>query len=144
MSFSVRSIYEFGRRRTCGTGTISTGIRAVVALALASAASPQRSVERAVQERAKQLSLDMSAADAEGRLRTLISEEVAQWHRDYERGRRPYDVADPDGVVDRAWRNLAGYGPLQPLLDDPDVWEIMINGPDLIFAKRHSGPSGYP
>src|SRR5690606_11505996 len=27
--------------------------------------------------------------------------------------------------------------------DDPDVWEIMINAPDLVFCRRHSGPDGY-
>src|SRR4051794_32586502 len=26
---------------------------------------------------------------------------------------------------------------------DDDVWEIMINGPDNVFVKRHRGPSGY-
>ena len=42
-----------------------------------------------------------------------------------------------------AERNLLGYGPLQQLLDDPDVWEIMINAPDAVFVRRHRGPSGY-
>ncbi len=43
-------------------------------------------------------------------------------------------LADPAGVAERAWRNLAGYGPLEPLLADPDVWEIMVNAPDPTFA----------
>jgi pilus assembly protein CpaF len=46
-------------------------------------------------------------------------------------------------VAERAWRNLTGYGPLEPLLADEDVWEIMVNAPDLIFVKRHRGVSGY-
>jgi pilus assembly protein CpaF len=32
---------------------------------------------------------------------------------------------------------------LTPLLEDPDVWEIMVNAPHAIFVKRHRGPSGY-
>ncbi len=39
-------------------------------------------------------------------------------------------------------RNLARYGPLTELLEDDDVWEIMINSPAAIFAKRHGGQSG--
>ena len=46
-------------------------------------------------------------------------------------------------MADRAYRNLAGYGPLEPLLADPDVWEIMVNAPDAIFVRRHAGMSGY-
>jgi pilus assembly protein CpaF len=32
--------------------------------------------------------------------------------------------------------DVLGYGPLQRLLDDASVTEIMVNGPDLIFAER--------
>jgi len=105
--------------------------------------SPLAEIERAVQERAKQLLLDMTADDGTARLRALIREEVARWSADYKRGLRPFDLADPEAVVERAYRNLVGYGPLEPLLADDDVWEIMINAPDAIFVKRHRGPSGY-
>ncbi|HET9076312.1 MAG TPA: ATPase, T2SS/T4P/T4SS family, partial [Acidimicrobiales bacterium] len=67
----------------------------------------------------------------------------SRWRDEFRRGRRPVDIADPDGAVERGLRNLAGYGPLDPLLADPDVWEIMINGPAAIFTKRHSGSGGY-
>jgi pilus assembly protein CpaF len=32
--------------------------------------------------------------------------------------------------------DVLGYGPLQPLLDDPSVTEVMVNGPDRIFVER--------
>ncbi len=32
--------------------------------------------------------------------------------------------------------DLLGYGPIQPLLDDPDVSEVMVNGPRHIFVER--------
>lgn len=105
--------------------------------------SPLAQVERAVQERAKAISLDMNGGEALPRLRQLVDEEVGQWTEDYKRGRREFDLADPEAVAERAWRNIAGYGPLEPLLADDDVWEIMINAPDLIFVKRHRGVSGY-
>ncbi|HWG73324.1 MAG TPA: ATPase, T2SS/T4P/T4SS family [Acidimicrobiales bacterium] len=105
--------------------------------------SPLAEIERAVQDRAKATALDMGSPDSLAQLRALLDDEVAHWRHEYQRGRRPIDVADPATAVERALRNLAGYGPLQPLLDDPDVWEIMINAPHAIFAKRHTGPSGY-
>ncbi|MDP8992987.1 MAG: Flp pilus assembly complex ATPase component TadA [Actinomycetota bacterium] len=106
-------------------------------------ASPLVEVERAVQQRAKDISLDMATPDGRAALRRLIDEEVSRWSHDYKRSLRAFDLADPAGVAERAERNLAGYGPLTPLLEDDDVWEIMINGPDAIFVKRHQGGSGY-
>jgi len=105
--------------------------------------SPLIEIERAVQERAKAISLDMAGESGPARLRNLIQEEVARWSADHRRGLRPLDVADPALVAERAYRNLAGYGPLEPLLADDDVWEIMVNAPESIFVKRHHGPSGY-
>jgi pilus assembly protein CpaF len=105
--------------------------------------SPLAEIEVAVKERAKSLDLDSGGDETAASLRRLIEDEVARWSADYKRGLRAFDLADPRTVVDRAYRNLTGYGPLAPLLADDDVWEIMINAPDAIFVKRHSGPSGY-
>ena len=103
---------------------------------------PLEQIERAVQERAKDISLEMSGPGKD-KLRALIADEVARWSLDHRRGLHPYDLSDPDAVIERAYRNLAGYGPLEPLLADEDVWEVMVNGPDAIFVKRHRGRSGY-
>lgn len=105
--------------------------------------SPLREIERAAQDEAKRLSLDMTEPGAEAKLHDLLDEQVSRWREEYRHGRRPFDIADPDAAVERALRNLTGYGPLESLLDDPDVWEIMINAPDAIFTKRHSGAGGY-
>jgi pilus assembly protein CpaF len=110
---------------------------------MAAPPSPLEAIERAVQERAKDISLEMDGPAGQEKLRALIDDEVARWSLDHRRGLRPFDLSEPALVAERAYRNLAGYGPLGPLLDDDDVWEIMINAPDQIFAKRHSGPSGY-
>jgi pilus assembly protein CpaF len=105
--------------------------------------SPLQEIERRVQRRAKEISLDMAGGDGNAKLRALIDDEVDAWTADYKRGLRDYDLADPELIARRAYRNLVGYGPLEPLLADDDVWEIMVNGPDALFVKRHHGPSGY-
>ena len=105
--------------------------------------SPLVEIERRVLQRAKDESLDLGDAGAATRLRELLQDEVAQWSLDHKHGLRDYDLPDPDLVVEKAERNLTGYGPLEPLLVDDDVWEVMINAPDQIFVKRHQGVSGY-
>jgi pilus assembly protein CpaF len=105
--------------------------------------SPLIEIERTVQRRAKDATLDVGSAGGRSRLRAMIGEEIAAWSTDFKRGLRPFDLGDPEALAERVDRNLAGYGPLEPLLADDDVWEIMINAPDQIFVKRHSGPSGY-
>jgi pilus assembly protein CpaF len=102
--------------------------------------SPLAEIERRVQERAKRL--DVHEETAEG-LRAILEDEVERWNVDFQRGLHTVPVADPETVVDRALRNLSGYGPLTPLLADDDVWEIEVNAPDAIFVKRHAGPSGF-
>ncbi|HEU5084655.1 MAG TPA: ATPase, T2SS/T4P/T4SS family [Acidimicrobiales bacterium] len=105
--------------------------------------TPLELIERTVLEQAKGIRLDLDDAAAEARLRDLVEEAVARWSDDYRRGLRSHPLADPDLLVERAFRNLVGYGPLEALLADDDVWEVMINAPDAIFVKRHRGPSGY-
>ncbi|MFP5578953.1 MAG: CpaF family protein [Acidimicrobiia bacterium] len=105
--------------------------------------TPLELIERTVLEHAKGIRLDLDDDAARGRMRELIGDAVARWSADHRRGLRTHDLADPDLVVERAYRNLVGYGPLESLLEDDDVWEVMINAPDAIFVKRHRGASGY-
>jgi pilus assembly protein CpaF len=105
--------------------------------------SPLAEIEQRVLDRAKELTLDLDADGAEQALAELIRAEIEQWSLDHKHGLRPFDLPTPDLVAERAFRNLARYGPLTDLLDDDDVWEVMINGPDQIFVKRHVGVSGY-
>jgi pilus assembly protein CpaF len=104
---------------------------------------PLAEIERAVQEHAKQISLEVSSPGGERRLRQLIDDEVAQWADEHRRGHRAFALPDPQAVAERAFRNLARYGPLTPLLEDDDVWEVMVNAPASIFVRRHRAPSGY-
>lgn len=58
-----------------------------------------------------------------------------------EEHRRSGDVAGTEDLSEarKVLRDrIAGYGPLQPLLDDPAVEEIWINGPGRVFCARDS------
>jgi len=105
--------------------------------------TPLAEIEQRVQQRAKDEALDLDSAGTQVILQALVADEIKQWNEEFRRGSRPYPLADAELVSERAMRNLTGYGPLAPLLDDDDVWEVMINAPDAIFVKRHVGPSGY-
>ena len=102
--------------------------------------SPLATIERLAQERADALALDLNRPDGLDRLGRLVADTVERWNAEHRDGRRP--VALDEDVVARALRNLVGYGPLGPLLEDDDVWEIMVNAPDALFVKRHRGPDG--
>ncbi len=45
-------------------------------------------------------------------------------------------LEDPERVVGQILADVVGFGPLQPLLDDPEVEEIWINEPDRVFVAR--------
>ena len=70
--------------------------------------SPLAEIERRVQERAKRL--DVHEETTEG-LRAIIEDEVARWNVDFQRGLRTFDLADPETVVERAFRNLERLRP---------------------------------
>lgn len=45
--------------------------------------------------------------------------------------------ADERGVSEQVLAQLTGHGVLQPLLDDPEIEEIWINGPEQVFIARN-------
>jgi hypothetical protein len=110
-------------------GTLSADVAATAAL------SPLAEIEAQVQARAKDLNLDLGTVPDRAVLGQLVERAIADWEAEHKRGLRPLSLADPALVADRVLRNLAGYGPLEPLLADDDVWEVMVNAPDGTFAE---------
>lgn len=55
----------------------------------------------------------------------------------YERTKADLKPEDRDRAVDSALADLIGYGPLELLLPDPDISEIMVNGAKQIFVERN-------
>ncbi|GAA3167744.1 CpaF family protein [Planomonospora alba] len=48
----------------------------------------------------------------------------------------PLTAADRARVAAEVADDILGHGPLEPLLRDPGITEIMVNGPDLVFVER--------
>lgn len=49
---------------------------------------------------------------------------------------RPLSHADRTRIAQEVSDDILGHGPLEPLLRDPDITEIMVNGPDQIYIER--------
>jgi pilus assembly protein CpaF len=76
---------------------------------------------------------DRQMSDAELRLRVL---EMLEWAVDQEQG-LPLTSADRRALLNEIASDVLGYGPIDPLLNDPDVTEVMANGPyDVYYEKR--------
>jgi pilus assembly protein CpaF len=75
---------------------------------------------------------DRGMSDAELRLRVL---EMLEWAVDQEQG-LPLTSADRRALLNEIASDVLGYGPIDPLLNDPEVTEVMVNGPyDIYFEK---------
>ncbi|HET7474531.1 MAG TPA: CpaF family protein [Dermatophilaceae bacterium] len=48
----------------------------------------------------------------------------------------PLSATDRATIAQEVTDEILGHGPLEPLLRDPDVTEIMVNGPFHVFAER--------
>ncbi|MFD1714181.1 CpaF family protein [Amnibacterium flavum] len=99
--------------------------------------SPVQTITDLVRQRVLRDGVDLSA-DAE-----LANQYVRDEVRRY--GERALTGSDPLLADDLAAHRqvlaaVNGFGPLQPLLDDPTVEELWINGPSRIFAARGGIP----
>ncbi len=66
-----------------------------------------------------------TGAGLEADVRALVEREAAA-----------LDEQNREDLVHRVDRLAAGLGPLEPLLDDPEVDEVMVNGPELVWVER--------
>jgi pilus assembly protein CpaF len=71
----------------------------------------------------------------EERVRAIIDDEVAAYDRRAVTTNGPL-LVDAEAVRRRLFDSVFGLGILQPLMDDPRVEEIIVNGPLRIFAIR--------
>lgn len=90
-------------------------------------------VEDEVRELVRRRALD-PGADPEA-VRQLVIEVVADYDERTMAGGLPA-LTDADGVARQVYDAVAGLGPLQPYLDDPEVEEIWVNEPGRVFVAR--------
>lgn len=68
-------------------------------------------------------------------LDALVRDALAEYDERSLRGHVP-PLADPAAATKAVLDAVAGLGPLQPYLDDPEVEEIWINAPHQVFVAR--------
>ena len=71
----------------------------------------------------------MTASELESRVRQTLQEVLA--HEE-----TPLTVADRTHVAQDVADDILGYGPLEPFLRDPEITEVMVNGPYDIWIER--------
>jgi pilus assembly protein CpaF len=106
------------------------GLAAAVSRTTGPLADIRRRVHRELQEiLGPQLYNERSVEILEQRVRETLQEVL-------NREETPLTAADRTRITAEICDEILGHGPLEPLLRDPDVSEIMVNGPDHIFVER--------
>lgn len=76
--------------------------------------------------------LDLTRDLTDDEIREVISEIIA------EKSQEKYlSLSEKKTVMDGVYNSMRGLDVLQPLVDDPSVTEIMINGPDDVFIEQN-------
>jgi pilus assembly protein CpaF len=75
---------------------------------------------------------DRQMSDAELKLRVM---EMLEWALDQEES-VPLARADRLQLLQEIADDVLGYGPIDPYLSDPDVTEVMVNGPHQVWVEK--------
>jgi len=90
-----------------------------------------------VRERVRRDGVDLSVDKALAH--DYVRDEVQRYSERALGGSLPL-LVDEAATLRQVVATLTGFGPLQPFLDDPEVEEIWINGPALVFVARAGRP----
>ena len=101
--------------------------------ATAAPTAPAAMVAERVRER---LRADRTDPARDPELAAHIARSEVRRHNDFALARGLAPVDDESACVREVLASVAGFGPLQPYLDDPSVEELWINAPDRIFIAR--------
>lgn len=74
----------------------------------------------------------ISESEMDDKLYSLVEEAVFERVRDLH-----LKISDKKRLVDSVFNSLRRHDILEPLLQDPEITEIMINGPDKIFIEKN-------
>ena len=53
-----------------------------------------------------------------------------------EEERVPMTLAEQNRIVEEVLDEVLGLGPLEPLLKEPSISDILVNGPDKVYIER--------
>jgi pilus assembly protein CpaF len=102
--------------------------------ALSNSASPQVDMVRVLDYMTESISRQLSSTPpAPGTYENTVRQLIA---KSYEKTKLRLDDAGKAQLFKQVNDVFMGYGPIQPLLDDPTVSEVMVNGPNNIFVER--------
>ncbi len=104
------------RRRTSGRKDPFTDVKVSVHAALLASLGP------------KLYDPHMTPSELEQRVRQTLQTVVEQEET-------PLSNADRARLTQEVADEILGYGPLEPLLRDPDITEVMVNGPSQIYVE---------
>jgi pilus assembly protein CpaF len=71
----------------------------------------------------------MTESELEQRVRLALNEVMAAEDT-------PLTALDRTRIAQEVADDILGYGPLEPYLRDPEVTEVMVNGPDTVYIER--------
>ena len=90
----------------------------------------RRRVHKELQEiLGPQLYAERSMDRLEQQVREILPEVLAKEEK-------PLTAADRSRIIGEICDEIIGHGPLEPLLRDADISEIMVNGPERIYVER--------
>ncbi|MEI2730523.1 MAG: CpaF family protein [Dermatophilaceae bacterium] len=72
---------------------------------------------------------DLTDIELAGQVRTTLKQVL-------DREQTPLSQSDRTRIAQQVSDNVLGHGPLEPFLRDPEVTEIMVNGPSEIYVER--------
>lgn len=93
------------------------------------------SLERRLLEYLRKSEADLNTRSSLKNAKEELSSLIDEWNVNHP----SRAILDKTRISELVFRNLVGFGPIEPLLEDDAVWEISINGPKEIFVKRHDG-----
>ena len=73
---------------------------------------------------------NMDQHELDRRVRAVLADVLAAQDR-------PLSTSDRARVTQEISDDILGYGPIEPFLRDPDVSEVMVNGPDSIWLEKN-------
>jgi pilus assembly protein CpaF len=77
-----------------------------------------------------QMSLDSDRQEMARKIEALVMEHLAGLNGGMSR-------LDKERLVEEITNDAIGYGPITPLLEDPDITEVMVNGADSVYIERN-------